>query len=316
MPLIKCSDCGKRISPSEPACPHCGRPQLPSTDAAPTAARKKVPPALVAVVIVVAGIWVLSVVRNYTPPSAAQSSSPQPNPANVGIRDLIRQQHMKCESVSEVRPAETGQDVVICDDQGDEYVYKITRSANSPVVAMIDYHSGTFAPQPASSVSADTVKQAATRTQEAATSLIEAAPASQYTMRLSHAPKDNADVMAERAADDPTPDASMMEFIDDVRRNHEYQWQDAFSESIYSTNRQDATKIVVPLEYALHMNSPDGMRIVQLLANAVLRANLRCSSIYTLDSLRAEHGWRLLCDHRQEIYEIKLVGQDWKLRVQ
>lgn len=27
MPLLKCDDCGKEISPSAPACPNCGRPQ-------------------------------------------------------------------------------------------------------------------------------------------------------------------------------------------------------------------------------------------------------------------------------------------------
>jgi len=30
MPLVKCPDCGKEISPSAPSCPHCGRPQSPA----------------------------------------------------------------------------------------------------------------------------------------------------------------------------------------------------------------------------------------------------------------------------------------------
>jgi hypothetical protein len=61
---------------------------------------------------------------------------------------MILQQRMKCDSVLEVRPAaETGQDVVICEDQeGNEYVYKIIPSASTPIVAMIDYHSSTAAP--------------------------------------------------------------------------------------------------------------------------------------------------------------------------
>jgi len=267
MPLIKCPDCGNDSAPSAPNCPRCGRPQLPSTAAEPTpptAAKKKVPPVLVAVMIVVAGIWVLSVVRNYTSPSAAQLSSPQPNPANVGFRDMIRQQHMKCESVLEVRPAETDQSVVICDDQGDEYVYKITRSAKSSVVAMIDYHSGDVPPT-ASAISHDAAAE------QAAIQLIEVAPASEYTIRLLRAPKNNADVMAEHAADDPNPDASMMGFVESIRMNHEYEWEDAFSNSVYSTYRQDAARVTVPLEYPVNSHPPDGMRIIQLLANAVLR---------------------------------------------
>ena len=125
MPLVKCPDCGNNISPSAPSCPHCGRPQLPPiiADARPTVAKKKASPVLIALVILGAVIWGGSLVRNYTSPSLAQSPALQPTPANLRFGDMIRQQHMKCESVLEVRPTATGQDIVICEDQGDEYVY-------------------------------------------------------------------------------------------------------------------------------------------------------------------------------------------------
>ena len=183
---------------------------------------------------------------------------------------------------------------------------KIIPGSNGPVVAMIDYHSGASTPSVSATVEPDPQTP----------QLIEVASADEYTMRLLHAPKDNADVMAEHAADDPNPDASMMWFIEQIRINHEYEWEDAFSNSVYSTYRQDAARVAVPSEYPMNSNPPDGTRIIQLLANAVLRANLRCGSIYTVGSLRSEHGWRLLCDHKREIYVIKLVGQDWKLLVQ
>jgi hypothetical protein len=244
-------------------------------------------------------------------PISGSSSSLQAD-SSRGFKDMIRQQHMKCESVLEVRPAETGQDVVICEDQGDEYVYKIPPGANSPVISMIDYHSGSASATTATSI--DTAEQPATQAQGAATSLIEVAPATEHTMRLLHAPKDNADVIAERAADDPNPDASNVEIINDVHIRNEHIWEEAFADSVLTAFRQAAARVSVPFEYPIHSaNVPDGYAVVQLLANAVLRANLRCDSIYTVDSLRADHGWRLMCDHKRETYAIRLVGQDWKL---
>jgi hypothetical protein len=62
---------------------------------------------------------------------------------------MIRQQSAKCESVTGVKTAETGEDVVTCQDHGDEYVYKIIPGADGPIVAMIDYSSGMSSAQPA-----------------------------------------------------------------------------------------------------------------------------------------------------------------------
>jgi len=74
----------------------------------------------------------------------AQSSSLKPNSDKLRYRDMIRQQKMKCESVLGAKTADAGQDVVTCEDHGDEFVYKILASANGPVIAMIDYHTGAF----------------------------------------------------------------------------------------------------------------------------------------------------------------------------
>src|SRR5471032_457719 len=115
MPLIKCPDCDKEISPSAPTCPHCGRPQAPAAAAniAPTTATpKKASNLLIALMILEVSIWAFSVVRNYIPPSLAQSTSSQPNPANLKYRDMIRQQQMQCEIVLGVKTAENGEDAV------------------------------------------------------------------------------------------------------------------------------------------------------------------------------------------------------------
>jgi len=86
---------------------------------------------------------------------------------------------------------------------------------------------------------------------------------------------------------------------------------------VLSAFRQDAATYSAPFEYPPNPDDvPDGFGIVQLLANAALRAHQRCDSIYTGNSLLADHGWSLMCDHEQGAYVIKLIGNDWKLLVQ
>jgi hypothetical protein len=77
------------------------------------------------------------------------SSSFQATSDKLRFRDMIRQQNRKCESVVGVKTADTGQDVVTCQDHGDQYVYKILAGDTGPVVAMIDYHSGASSPETA-----------------------------------------------------------------------------------------------------------------------------------------------------------------------
>lgn len=148
--------------------------------------------------------------------------------------------------------------------------------------------------------------------------LIQVAPASQGTMRLATTSKENDPLhqAAKRAAADPSPDASMLRLIESVRMQDEHQWERAFSADMSQAFRQDAAEVSVPFEYAPNPYSvPDGFGVVQLLANAVLRAQLPCSSIHTVDSLINDRGWILVCDQRANAYTIMLVGNHWKLNV-
>lgn len=146
--------------------------------------------------------------------------------------------------------------------------------------------------------------------------LIQMAPAGQYTMRLATESKENDPLhqAAKRAAADPHPDASTYALLASVHTQDEHKWQQAFSRDMEQAFRQDAMTISVPFEHPPSYTQ-DGFGIVQLLANAVLRARLPCASIYTVDSLLNDRGWILVCDQRTNAYTIMLVDRNWKLNV-
>jgi len=148
--------------------------------------------------------------------------------------------------------------------------------------------------------------------------LIQVAPAGAQTLRLLNGPSDDDPLTqaAKRAADDPYPDASTLELLASAHTRDQQNWGQAFDIDVTQTFRQNALTTNVPLEYVPKgYNIPDGFGIVQLLANAVLRANLPCKSIYSVDSLDGGlHGWGLICDHKANAYGIALVGHDWKLK--
>lgn len=147
--------------------------------------------------------------------------------------------------------------------------------------------------------------------------LVQVAPAGPYSLRLATDSKANDPLTqaANRAADDPYPDASTLQLIASVHKRDEQEWEQAFSMDMGAAFRQAADAVSVPFEYQPNpTHIPDGFGIVQLLANAVLRANLPCKSIYSVDSLDGGvYGWILICDHKANGYGIALVGRDWKL---
>jgi hypothetical protein len=147
--------------------------------------------------------------------------------------------------------------------------------------------------------------------------LIQVAPAGAYSQRLATQSKadDPLTQAAKRAAEDPYPDAGTRRLINSVHARDEQEWEQAFSMDMGSAFRQKADAISVPFEYPPNPNRiPDGLGIVQLLANAVLRANLPCKSIYSVDSMDGNlRGWVLICDQKKNGYGIALVGKDWKL---
>jgi hypothetical protein len=148
--------------------------------------------------------------------------------------------------------------------------------------------------------------------------LIQVAPAGASSLRLARESKDDDPLTqaAKHAADDPYPDASTIQLVESVHLRDEHEWQEAFAFDMGQAFRQAADAISVPFEYPPNPRRiPDGFGVVQLLANAVLRANLPCKSIYTVDSLDGGvHGWILMCDHKTNVYGIALVGKDWKLK--
>lgn len=147
--------------------------------------------------------------------------------------------------------------------------------------------------------------------------LINVAPAGAITMRLITEPreKDALDQAAEREAANPWPNPGTFQILESARIRGDHEWQQAFAYDMGQTFRQDADKVSVPFEYPPNPRAtPNGFGIVQLLANAVLRANLPCNSIYSVDSIGdGHHGWILLCDRKQNAYAIALVGHSWKL---
>jgi hypothetical protein len=147
---------------------------------------------------------------------------------------------------------------------------------------------------------------------------IEVAPAGESSWRLATEPKDDDPLTqeAKHADDDPDPDMGSLQLIEAVGVRDEQEWESAFSADMGSTFRGAADAVTVPFEYMPNSQRiPDGFGIVQMLANAALRAKLPCGSIYTVGSLpQPAHGWILLCDHKQHAYSVMFVGHDWKLR--
>lgn len=146
--------------------------------------------------------------------------------------------------------------------------------------------------------------------------IMQVAPAGQYTMRLATESKENDPLhkVAKRAAANPSPDASTYGLLESVHTQDEHKWERAFSMDTGQAFRQGVANVSVPFEYPPNpYDIPDGFGIVQLLANAVLRAQLPCGSIHTVDSLVVDPGWILVCDQRTNAYTITLVGRDWKL---
>jgi hypothetical protein len=219
---------------------------------------------------------------------------------------MIQKQHMKCESVVRTTPAD-GQNLITCQDNGEEFVYKILGTSDNPVVAMIDYHSNA---KPSAETATPNAAVAAVA--DAAVQLIEVASADQPTMRLANAPKDELDRIAEKAADDPNPDGSNFEVINAAHMRNEQRWEQVFASSTLAAYGNVAAKVQVPFEYPPRVGE-DGLGIVQGLANAALRAHLRCDSIYHVEPISDGHGWRLICDHKKATYVIELIGRDWKL---
>lgn len=146
--------------------------------------------------------------------------------------------------------------------------------------------------------------------------LIEVAPAGESARRLVTETDDDPLTQAVRhAADDPDPDAGSLQLIEAVRVRDEQEWESAFSSDMGSAFQGAADAVSVRFEYMPNSQRiPDGFGIVQMLANAALRAKFSCESIYTVGSLpRPAHGRILLCDHKQHAYSVMFVGYDWKL---
>jgi len=147
--------------------------------------------------------------------------------------------------------------------------------------------------------------------------LIQVAPAGAATIRLATEPRgdDPLTQAAKRAADDPWPNAGTMQILEAAHTRDQQEWEQVFAIDLGQAFRGDAVSKNVPFEYQPNPYAmPDGFSIVQLLANAVLRANLPCGSIYAVDSLGDDmHGWALMCDKKANFYAVTLVGKHWKL---
>jgi len=104
--------------------------------------------------------------------------------------------------------------------------------------------------------------------------------------------------------------------VETVRVRDEQEWESAFAADMGAAFQGAADAATVPFEYMPNAQRiPDGFGVVQMLANAALRAKRPYGAIYSVRSVpQPAHGWILVCDHKQHAHAVMLVGHDWKLR--